>query len=118
MVRYKTNFLVLVAHVTHAHLIEEKIHSEHVHIVKFSEVDDILKNNERIFHSRIVLMDFHTFDKIVDAHVHMHKLFNNRGGILIASPHKSIKNVINYVYQNKLNITIFDIDDNNDLLSI
>lgn len=106
LVKYRTNFLVLVSHLNHAHLIEEKLQNESIQIIN---------QNDLKLNARIVIMTFNMFDKIC---TETHNLFKKYGGLLIASPHKNINNIINYIHRNHLEMTIYDIDDNNELLNI
>lgn len=110
LVRYKTNFLVLVSHLNHAQLIEKKLQNESLQIINQNDL-----NVNLVLNARIVIMTFNTFDKIC---TETHKVFKNYNGLLIASPHKNINNIIDYIHRNHLKITIYDIDDNNELLNI
>ena len=67
-------------------------------------------------------MTYSTFDRIMqlcDSNKEKNReLFPEGTRILMAAPHKEIRNIIDYLHNNKLRTSIYDVHDNNDLLQL
>ena len=116
---YKNNFIVLTSKMDQLDEIQNTAHDFHIHHVRVDSTTPL----ERIhFGSRVMGMTYNTFDRIMQLcnsnKEKNRELFPEGTRILMAAPHKEIRNIIDYLRNNKLKTSIYDVHDNNNLLQL